>query len=63
MKNSARILFAVGCLLILAAVWPVLPLVNRIAPFIFGLPFLVFYMLCLNFAVTIFLWVAFRFTE
>ena len=59
-KNSSRLLFLSGCLLLIASLWPVLPLVNRIYPFVFGLPFFVFYMFMLNFAVVIFLAIAFR---
>jgi hypothetical protein len=63
MRNTCRILFATGCLLVLAGIWPVLPLVNRIYPFVLGLPFFVFYMLMLNLAVAIFLFIAFRTTK
>jgi hypothetical protein len=59
-KNSGHIFFAIGCLLVFAAIWPVLPLVNRIYPFVLGLPFFLFYMLMLNVAVGVLLVIAFR---
>jgi hypothetical protein len=52
-----------GCSLVLAGVWPALGLVNRIYPFVLGLPFFIFYMLMLNIAVTVFLLIAFRRTK
>ena len=61
MKNKrARLLFAVGGLLVLAAIWPTLELVNRMRPFVLGFPFFVFYMVALNFLVFLFLLIAFR---
>jgi len=58
--NSTHIFFAIGCLLVVVAIWPVLPLVNRIYPFVLGLPFFFFYMLMLNVAVGVLLAIAFR---
>jgi hypothetical protein len=58
-----RILFACGYLLFAAANWPLLILVNRIEPFIFGLPTFVFAMFALNFLVAILLLIAYRMTE
>jgi hypothetical protein len=58
--NLAHIFFAIGCLLVVAAIWPVLLLVNRIHPFVLGLPFFLFYMLMLNVAVGVLLVIAFR---
>lgn len=63
MKKARRILWLTGGLLVVSGLWPVLPLVNRIYPFILGLPLFVFYMLFLNFAVTMFLIIAFRILE
>ncbi len=60
MKSAPRLLFVTACLLVIAGIWPVLRLVNRIHPFILGLPLFVFYMLLLNFAVAVFLVIAFR---
>jgi len=60
MKNRRRIFFFFGVLLVLASIWPVLPVVNRIYPFVLGLPFFPFYMLMLNLCVLVFLAIAFR---
>ena len=58
-----RILFACGCLLFAAANWPLMILVNRIEPFIFGLPTFVFSMFLLNFLVAVLLFIAYRMTK
>jgi hypothetical protein len=60
MKKRKRFLFAVGCLLVLASIWPTLELVNRVRPFILGFPFFVFYMVALNFLVSLFLLIAYE---
>lgn len=52
--------FLVGCLIVLAGNWPALPLVNRIEPIVFGLPFLFIYVAAFIPAVMLFLYVAYR---
>lgn len=63
MKKTPRFLWLIGCLLVLAGIWPTLQFVNRIYPFIFGLPLFVFYMVLLNFLVAAYLLLAFRLLE
>ena len=62
MTNSRknRILFAAGCLLLAIANWPLITLINRIEPFVTGLPFFVFVMLALNMLVVPLLFVAYH---
>jgi hypothetical protein len=48
---------------VVSGLWPVVQLVNRIYPFILGLPLFVFCMLLLNLVVTVFLVIAFRILE
>ena len=59
-KYKQYLFFVVGCLLVVAAIWPILELVNRIYPFILGFPFFIFYMVGLNVLVSVFLFIAFR---
>lgn len=63
MKKAPRILWLTGGLLVVSGLWPVVQLVNRIYPFILGLPLFVFCMLLLNLVVTVFLVIAFRILE
>ncbi len=63
MSKTPRVLGLIGGLLVLAGIWPTLQFVNRICPFIFGLPLFVFYMVLLNFLVAAFLLLAFRILE
>lgn len=63
MNKAPRFLGIIGVLLVLAGIWPTLQFVNRIYPFILGLPLFVFYMVLLNFLVTGFLLLAFRVLE
>lgn len=60
MKSTRRAFFGAGCLLGLAGIWPVLPLVNRIEPMVLGLPLLFIYVAAFIPAVMIFLYVAYR---
>ena len=57
---TKRVLLASGCTILAIANWPVLTLVNRIEPFVLGLPFFVFVMLALNLLVVLLLYVAYR---
>jgi hypothetical protein len=47
-------------LLLLAGLWPVVAFVNRIEPFVLGLPFYVFWMVMLDLMVAILLAIAYR---
>ena len=60
MKKSVihGVLFGCGCTLVALAVWPLVTLVNRVQPFIFGLPPFVFSMLVLNLLVALLLFIA-----
>jgi hypothetical protein len=60
MLSTNRVLFACGCVLVAIANWPLLILVNRIDPFVVGLPFFIFVMLVLNLSVGLLLFVAYR---
>jgi len=62
-RNTKRILFACGFGLVAIANWPVLVMVNRIYPFILGLPFFIFVMLVLNISVGLLLFVAYQVTD
>ncbi len=57
-----RVLFASGCVLLAVVNWPLITLVNRIEPFIWGLPFFVFVTLVLNLLVALLLFVSYRVT-
>lgn len=59
-KKKRVAFFLVGCLIVAAGNWPILPLVNRIEPLIFGLPFLFIYVALFIPAVMLFLYVAYR---
>ncbi len=61
--NVNRLLFFSALLLVMAGIWPVIGLFNRIEPFIFGLPTFLFYMLSLNVIVAIYLAIAYRLTK
>ncbi len=62
MKKSQknRLLFAAGCFLLAIANWPLITLINRIEPFVMGLPFFVFVMVALNMLVVLLLFVAYH---
>ena len=62
-RPTNRVLFASGCVLLAVALWPLIVLINRIEPFVFGLPFFVFVMLVLNLLVALLLFVAYRETN
>jgi Na+/proline symporter len=62
-RNTKRILFACGFVLVAIANWPVLTLLNRIYPFVMGLPFFIFVMLALNISVGLLLFVAYQVTD
>lgn len=59
-RRSKRALFLMGCLLLLCGNWPVVTIVNRAGPTIFGLPPFVASMFLLNLAVAGLLIVAYR---
>lgn len=59
-KRSRTIFFLIGCAIVLAGNWPVLPLANRIHPLVLGLPFLFIYVTAFIPLVMIFLYVAYR---
>jgi len=63
MRKGPRIVWLMGALLVFAGIWPTIVLVNRIHPFVLGLPLFVFYMVLLNFLVAGFLLFAFRFLK
>jgi len=58
-----RTLFLCGCSLVAVANWPLLTFVNRIEPFVLGLPFFVFVMLALNLFVFLLLLLAYQVTD
>jgi len=58
-RKAPRLFFLTGVVLVVAALWPVVRLLNRIYPLILGLPLFVVYMLLLNFAVAAFLCIAY----
>lgn len=62
-ERVRAVLFAAGCALLAIANWPLITLVNRIEPFVFGLPFFVFVMLALNLLVALLLFLAYRATD
>ena len=59
-KTRIRILVGIGVALLAVANWPVLILVNRVRPFIMGLPPFIFTMLVLNLLVALLLFIAYR---
>ena len=58
-----RVLFACGCVLVALANWPLINLINRIEPFVLGLPFFIFVMLVLHILVVLLLLVAYKITD
>jgi hypothetical protein len=58
-----RVLVVSGCALVAIANWPLITFVNRIEPFIFGLPFFIFVMLVLNILVVLLLFVAYQLAD
>jgi hypothetical protein len=58
-----RILFACGCALVAIANWPLINLINRVEPFVLGLPFFIFVMLVLHILVVLLLFVAYKITD
>jgi hypothetical protein len=59
-KFKRRLLIIVGSMLLALANWPLIVLVNRPEPFVFGLPPFVFAMFLLNLFVALLLFVAYR---
>lgn len=59
-KRARALFFLIGCAIVLAGNWPVLPLANRIEPLVFGLPFLFVYVTAFIPVVMLFLYVAYR---
>lgn len=59
-KTQIRCLVGAGLTLLAIASWPVIVLVNRVEPFIMGLPPFVFTMLVLNLLVALLLFIAWR---
>ena len=55
-----KILVFCGALLFALAIWPFVVLVNRIEPFVLGLPFYLFWMVLLDVLVAALLAVAYR---
>jgi len=62
MSKKTKTRWLVGAALILLAIanWPVIALVNRVEPFVMGLPPFVFTMLVLNILVALLLFIAWR---
>ena len=58
-----RVLFACGCALVAIAHWPLINLINRVEPFVLGLPFFIFVMLVLHILVVLLLFVAYKVTN
>jgi hypothetical protein len=58
-----RVLFACGCALVAIANWPLINLINRVEPFVLGLPFFIFVMLVLHILVVLLLFVAYKITD
>ncbi|MGH9627040.1 MAG: DUF3311 domain-containing protein [Bryobacteraceae bacterium] len=55
-----RIIVVLAVVLFGLSIWPFVPLVNRIEPFILGLPFYLFWMVLLDVLVAALLAVAYR---
>jgi hypothetical protein len=56
----SRIIVVLGAVLFGLSTWPFVPLVNRIEPFVFGLPFYLFWMVLLDILVAALLAAAYR---
>lgn len=57
--QRTRIIVAAAAVLFALSLWPMVAIVNRIEPFVFGLPFYVFWMVMLDLAVAALLAVAY----
>ena len=60
---TKRMLFACGCALVALANWPLINLINRVEPFVLGLPFFIFVMLVIHVLVVLLLFVAYKTTD
>lgn len=58
--SPSRLIVFAAIVLLLAGLWPVIAVVNRIEPTVFGLPFLLFWLSLLNVLVAALLAIAYR---
>jgi hypothetical protein len=62
-KIEVRLLIAAAVALVAIANWPAIILINRVWPFVLGLPLFVFAALLLNILVSLLLVIAYRVTD